>query len=314
MLDGMRFAVTYPLVSHPCDPALVTPDALATFSRTAERVGFDAIGFTDHPAPTHRWLHAGGHDALDPFVALTFCAAVTERIRLIPNILVLPYRNPFLVAKATATLDALSGGRFTLAVAAGYLRGEYRALGVEFDERNELFEEAVEVLHGVWREDDFTFAGRHFDAPGQTVHPRPDPVPPLWIGGNSRLARLRVARYGDGWKPFPAPAQLSATAKTPPLETIDDLAVMLDELWGFVRNEGRDREDIDVSFGTSAGGDPAAIDFDAGARLAALEELAALGVTWCDVSVSGDSVEHALDALRRFGDMVIGPWRSQFGR
>lgn len=310
----MKFAVTYPLVSHPCDPALVTPDALATFSRTAERTGFDAIGFTDHPAPTHRWLHAGGHDALDPFVALTFCAAVTERIRLIPNILVLPYRNPFLVAKATATLDALSGGRFTLAVAAGYLRGEYRALGVDFDERNELFEEAVEVLRGVWREDDFTFAGRHFDAPGQTVHPRPDPVPPLWIGGNSRLARRRVARYGDGWKPFPAPAQLSATARTPPLETIDDLAAMLDELWRFVRDEGRDRRDIDVSFGTGAGGDPAADTFDADARLAALEDLAALGVTWCDVTVPGDSVEHAVDALRRFGDLVIGPWRSRVGR
>lgn len=310
----MRFAVTYPLVAHPCDPALVTPAALRTFSLTAEQVGFDAIGFTDHPAPTHRWLCAGGHDALDPFVALTFCAAVTERIRLIPNILVLPYRNPFLVAKAAATLDALSGGRFTLAVAAGYLRGEYRALGVDFDERNELFEEAIEVLRGVWREDDFTYTGRHFDAPGQTVHPRPDPPPPLWIGGNSRLARRRVARYGDGWKPFPAPAHLSATTKTPPLETIADLAGMLDELWGFVHDEGRDRRDIDVSFGTGAGGDPSADGFDADARLAALEDLAALGVTWCDVSVPGDSVEHAVEALRRFGDRIIGPWRGRIGR
>lgn len=310
----MRFAVTYPLVSHPADPALVTPEALRTFSRTAEQAGFDAIGFTDHPAPTHRWLQSGGHDALDPFVALTFCAAVTERIRLIPNILVLPYRNPFLVAKATATLDALSEGRFTLAVAAGYLRGEYRALGVDFDERNALFDEAVEVLRGVWSQDDFAFVGRHFDAPGQTLRPRPDPAPPLWIGGNSRLARRRVARYGDGWRPFRAPAQLSATARTPPLETIDDLAAMLDELWGFVRDQGRERRDIDVSFGTTAGGDPATDEFDADARLAALEELAALGVTWCDVSVPGESVAGAIEALGRFGDAVIGPWRRRVGR
>lgn len=70
----------------------------------------------------------GGHHALDPFVALGFAAARTSKLRLIPNIVVLPYRNPFLVAKAGATLDRLSGGRFTLAVGAGYLRGEFAAL------------------------------------------------------------------------------------------------------------------------------------------------------------------------------------------
>ena len=86
------------------------------FARAAEEAGFDGIGFTDHPAPTHRWLAAGGHDALDPFAALAFAAAVTERLLLIPNVVVLPYRNPFLVAKSAATIDALSGGRFVLAV------------------------------------------------------------------------------------------------------------------------------------------------------------------------------------------------------
>ena len=93
---------------------------------------------------------AGGHDALDPFVALTFCSAVTERIRLIPNIVVLPYRHPLIVAKIVATLATLSEDRFTLAVATGYLRGEYRALGIDFEQRNALFDQAVEVLRGMW--------------------------------------------------------------------------------------------------------------------------------------------------------------------
>ena len=105
--------MTYPLLPHPYNPELTTKAALTRFCEVAEAAGFAGIGFTDHPAPTHKWLHAGGHDALDPFTALSFCAAVTDRLRLIPNILVLPYRNPFLVAKAAATLDALSGGRFT---------------------------------------------------------------------------------------------------------------------------------------------------------------------------------------------------------
>ena len=111
-VSDMRFSVTYPLVTHPYNPEFVTKEGLTRFAVAAEGSGFDGIGFTDHPAPTDRWLKAGGHDALDPFAALAFVAAVTERMLLIPNIVVLPYRNPFLVAKSIATIDALSGGRF----------------------------------------------------------------------------------------------------------------------------------------------------------------------------------------------------------
>ena len=82
------------------------------------------------PPGSPRWLEAGGHDAREPFVAMGFAAAHTTTLRLIPNIVVPRYRNPFLVAKAGATLDLLSGGRFTLAMAAGYLKSEFAALGV----------------------------------------------------------------------------------------------------------------------------------------------------------------------------------------
>src|SRR5580698_5835404 len=167
----MRFSVTYPIIDDSYDPVLVTGEALKKFCQTAERFGFDGVGFTDHPAPTAKWLHNGGHDALDPFVALAYCAAVTERIRLIPNIVVLAYRHPLIVAKMVATLDALSGGRFTLAVAAGYLRGEYKALGIDFEQRNALFDQAVEVMRGVWSDDDFTFEGDGISASGLAVNP-----------------------------------------------------------------------------------------------------------------------------------------------
>jgi probable F420-dependent oxidoreductase len=302
----MNFWVTYPLLSHPYNPELLTKAGLTEFCVAAEAAGFSGVGFTDHPAPTERWLQAGGHDALDPFTALSFCAAVTDRMRLIPNILVLPYRNPFLVAKAAATLDALSGGRFTLSVATGYLRGEYSALGVDFDERNALFDEAIEVILGIWSQDGFAHEGRTFSARGQTANPKPDPFPPIWIGGNSRLSRRRVARYGNGWNPFPAPRVLAQTAKTRPLETLDDLRPMLDELWQLVEEAGRDRSEIDVSFGSGAGGDPGSDAFNADAQLVAVEELAELGVTWSAVGVPGDSLAHAVEALQRFGESVIG--------
>jgi probable F420-dependent oxidoreductase len=299
----MKHWITYPLAAHPFRPEFVTRAGITRFARTAEAAGFHGLGFTDHPAPSHKWLTSGGHDALDPFVALTLVAAVTERLLLIPNILVLPYRNPFLVAKAAATLDTLSDGRFVLSVATGYLRSEYRSLGVDFDRRNELFDEALEVVHGVWAQNEFAYEGRGFTASGVSANPKPAHVP-IWIGGNSALTRRRVAAHGDGWNPFRASAQLARTSRTVPLEGLDDLAPLLDHLWRHVDEAGRDRTTIDVAFTT---GLPDAADdaFDAEAHLAALDAMAALGVTWNSVAVPGDSLERAIEAVERYGAEVI---------
>lgn len=300
----MKHWVTYPLVTHPYDPDFVSKDAVIRFAQTAEKAGFAGIGFTDHPAPTQRWLKSGGHDALDPFAVLSFIAAVTDTIRLIPNIVVLPYRNPFIVAKAIATIDVLSGGRFTLSTAVGYMKAEYKAVGVDFDSRNDLFDEAVQVLKGIWSTDDFTFEGSTFTALGQTANPKPGHVP-IWIGGNGARARQRVADFGDGWNPFPAPAALAATAKTTALETPEDLSRLLDDLWQKVDAAGRDRADIDVSFMTHAGGSVGRPSFNAERHLEGLAELAELGVTWNGTGVPGDSLGHALESLEQYGAEVI---------
>ena len=82
----MKHWFTYPLISHPYEPQFMSREGVIRLARAAEAAGFDGIGFTDHPAPSHKWLLAGGHDALDPFVALAVVAAATERLRLIPNI------------------------------------------------------------------------------------------------------------------------------------------------------------------------------------------------------------------------------------
>jgi len=146
----MQFSITHPMHSHPYNPELVSGPGVAAVAAAAEAAGFSGFGFTDHPAPSQRWLESGGHDALDPFVAMGFAAAHTSTIRLIPNVVVLPYRNPFVVAKSGATLDLLSGGRFTLAVGVGYLKREFIALGVDFEERNVLVDEALEYLPRAW--------------------------------------------------------------------------------------------------------------------------------------------------------------------
>jgi probable F420-dependent oxidoreductase len=306
----MRFTFTHPMHTHPYNPELVTGSGIAAVAAAAEAAGFHGFGFTDHPAPSQRWLESGGHDAVDPFVAMGYAAAVTTSLRLIPNIVVLPYRNPFVVAKAGATLDLLSGGRFTLGVGVGYLKREFTALGVEFDERAELFEEALEVIRGIWTTDDFSFEGKHFSAKGITAHPRPvsTPHPPIWIGGNTAAARRRVTEYGDGWCPFPAPAMLAQTARTATMdaaalaEGVDDLRRRFDEA-------GRDFAGIDVTFTNADGGTPGSDEFNAEAYLAGLEKLAAVGVTWVQVGLPGDSLSHVLEAVEQFGTSVINASR-----
>jgi probable F420-dependent oxidoreductase len=235
-----------------------------------------------------------------------FAAARTTTLRLIPNVVVLPYRNPFVVAKSGATLDLLSEGRFTLAVGVGYLKREFAALGVDFDERAAVFEEALEVIRGIWTTDDFSYEGLHFTAKGITAHPRPvsRPHPPIWIGGNTAAARERVTKYGDGWCPFPAPAVLAQTARTAVMDA-DGLAAGVEDLRRRFDAAGRDFSGIDVTFTNAAGGSPGDDDFNADAYLTGLEKLAAVGVTWVQVGLPGDNLAHVLETIDRFGKSVI---------
>lgn len=301
----MRFAFTYPMHSHPYNPEFVTGAGVAAVAAAAEAAGFDGFGFTDHPAPTQKWLDAGGHDALDPFVAMGFAAAHTTTLRLIPNVVVLPYRNPFVVAKAGATLDLLSGGRFTLAVGVGYLKREFAALGVNFDERGALVEEALQVIRAVWTGDDISFEGRHFTAAGITAHPRPTAPPPIWIGGNTAAARRRVALHGDGWCPFPAAGVLAQTARTDPMDSLETLAAGIEDLRRRLDEAGRDPATVDVTFSNAVGGVPGTADFDAAAYLGGVQQLADLGVTWIQVQVPGESLARATDVIAQFGEQVI---------
>lgn len=203
-----------------------TAEAIAEMARAAEDAGFDAVFVTDHPFPDDEWLDSGGHHALDPFVALAFAAAATTTLRLHTNLYVAAYRNPFISAKAVATLDHLSGGRVILGIGAGYLEPEFAALGVDFDERNDLTDEAIVMMKRAWNESGVQAKGAHFDASaGHTMFPRPVQPggPPIWIGGNSKRAIRRAVELADGWMPMPNPAKFAARRHSPALESLDDL-------------------------------------------------------------------------------------------
>ncbi len=282
-------------------------DGIAASCRAAEAAGFDAVAVTDHPFPEDAWMRSGGHHALDPFVALSFAAAATTRIRLLTYILVLPYRNPFLTAKAVATLDVLSGGRLILGTAVGYLEAEFRALGVDFAERNSLADEAIRAMKLAWTESGVRFEGRHFEADGHTALPRPtqQPHPPIWVGGNSRNAIRRAVTLGDGWMPIYNPTpDLARRRHTAVIASVDDLAARVAEAKRLAAEIGR-TVPFDVSFtvlGLRTYGTPA---FDRGEFLAHTAALRAAGVTCLTVNLPATTRAEHVSQIARFGEDVL---------
>lgn len=226
----MQFMFQYPDL-HGAEGTMLDAGSITDIATTCEQAGWGGLAFTEHPAPGAKWLAAGGHQTLDPFVALGAAAAVTKRIKLLTYLTVAPYRNPLMLAKAAATVDLLSRGRMILGLGTGYLKGEYRALGVDIDERNTLFDEALDVLPLHWSGEPFSYEGTHFSARDVIARPAPVQQPiPIWIGGNAQLTLRRVGARAQGWMPLIGSDELAATTRSPRLAGIDAIAERLELL------------------------------------------------------------------------------------
>ncbi len=188
--------------------ACVDGDVAASVARAAEDAGFDSLWTAEHvvlpdpqtppsPIPPETPL-------LDPAVALAHVAAHTSTIQLATGIIILPQRNPVVLAKELASLDVLSGGRLIFGVGAGYLPAEFEALGVPFEERGERTSEYIEVIRALWTQQKPRFSGRFVSFAGIDAQPRPvrRPHPPIIVGGMSPPALRRAVRQGDGWYGF----------------------------------------------------------------------------------------------------------------
>ncbi|MBO0729670.1 MAG: TIGR03619 family F420-dependent LLM class oxidoreductase [Acidimicrobiaceae bacterium] len=294
---AMHFTVELSVRGWAADPSWIAEVAPAL-----DRAGFEAVGYTDHPAPSRKWLDRGGHPTFDPFAALCYVAALTERIRLMTFLAVLPYRNPLLLAKSVATVDRLSSGRFRLVAGTGYLRSEFAALGRSFDQRNDLFEEAVDVLRHAYVADAYQRQGHGFDALGVAFDPPPVqlPHPPIWIGGSSRESRRRAARYGAGWAPMRTNEAFAKVVRTGLLESDDDIKIAVEELRFLVEAEGRDPSEVAVQL--DGFGDLTQPADQALEKAAALE---ALGATHAIVGPPAGPAAEAVEAIERFGAEVI---------
>jgi probable F420-dependent oxidoreductase len=297
----MRFILHYPEANGSAVD-LLDAGSVPEIARAAEAAGFDGISLTEHPAPSRPWLDSGGHQSLDPFVALSAAAAVTTSLHLVTNLSVVPYRNPLLLAKSAATLNRMSDGRFIMGAGAGYLKSEFFALGMDFDERNALFEEALQVMQLHWSGEPFSFEGRHFSA--RNIQALPAPVGrrvPIWMGGNSDAALRRAARYADGWMPMAAPASVAKTARTPPVTTSEELAERLATLQHFA---GERYDDLALVLSYSG---PSLSDFTTRAeeirdRFAEMDEL---GVDWTFVGAPWSPAPEPAEWIEAFGETFL---------
>ncbi|HYB42087.1 MAG TPA: TIGR03619 family F420-dependent LLM class oxidoreductase [Candidatus Methylomirabilis sp.] len=174
----------------------------------AEELGLDGVFVPDHilakPATTQ---HYGAHWP-DPFSLLAFLAGRTRRIQLGASVIVLPYRNALVAAKAAATVDQVSGGRFVFGVGVGWDEEEFRDLGLPFRERGRMSSDYIRAIKAAWAQDVPEYKGQYLSYAGATFSPRPlqRPHPPIWVGGSpggiSPAAVRRCAELGDAWHPL----------------------------------------------------------------------------------------------------------------
>ena len=299
----MRINVTLPFDQIEDPAEFLRADAVVQVAQAAERAGFYGGNVTDHPCPTGRWLDAGGHNAQDPFVMLSFVAAATRKLTLHTGILVLPYRNPFITARAVATLDVFSGGRVTLGLGAGYLKGEYRALGVDFERRNDIMDEYLRALKSALSGEEFTFKGTGYEALGNRIQPGPiqKPHPPLLVGGNSKRAIRRAAELGDSWCPFFTPKQVSATSRTAEMADEQDLADGIRYLHEHCEKIGRTKPPTIILSSISSLSE----NENAAAMIDKIGELRALGASGAAVHIVGKTRAEWCDNAERFGAEVL---------
>lgn len=190
------------------------PDTLARRARLAEEVGFEALWVGDHIALPSDAGDPADQPRLEALSALAYLSAVTSRVRLGIGVIVLPQRQPVLLAKQLTSIDILSKGRLTVGVGVGHVEAELRALGVSLSDRGALTDEYLAAMRALWDEPTPSFAGRFVSFAGVIERPRPvqRPHPPIVIGGHSAAAYRRAIESGNGWYGFDLDVEETARA------------------------------------------------------------------------------------------------------
>jgi probable F420-dependent oxidoreductase len=248
----MKYGVTFPQNDIGHDPI-----AVRDWAQTVEGEGFDYMiafdhitgahpdRFVDRPATFPPNPYTYKDEFYEPFVLYSWLAGQTTTLEFTTSILILPQRQTALVAKQSATLDLLSGGRLRLGVGVGWNYTEYEVQNEDFHNRGRRQEEQIEVMRRLWSEELVSFEGRWHKLDREGIAPRPERPIPVWVGGGTNDAILRrVARVGDGWMP-----------NLPPT---DESAAVVQKVFDYVAETGRDVTKFGLQLSVNAGvGGPA---------------------------------------------------------
>lgn len=255
----MKISVVFPNVMY-----REGPEGVIRLIQGIEDIGYDTLDMFDHvvmgyPTETRRKpFYSPTMPILEAFMVLSYAAALTTTIGLGVGVLVLPQRQPTLVAKQVSTLDTLSNGRVRLGVGIGWQRSEFEALGEDYDTRGRRMDEAIDILRAYWRDDHINYNGAYYQIDEMAMEPKPPQGAdiPIWIGGTWPRSLRRVVTHGDGWMGMNAPGD-------PPLQE------KLDTIFRIAEEKGRDPATIRLQMGLS----PDALDRDRRTRFYAEPQL-----------------------------------------
>jgi len=291
----MKIAVDFPSIAF-----REGPQRVLDLAKAIEDLGYDEIAAFDHvvmghPGEGRFTIYPANMPILEALMLLANVAAVTERVSLSTEVLVLPQRQPVLVAKQISTLDTLSNGRVRLGIGVGWQDSEYDALEADFHTRGKRMDEAIDLMRTYWEGGRIEYSGEHYnshDMGMEPVSPQGAGIP-LWIGGDSRAALRRTAQKGDGW-------MASGVSDERALECMTEIRRRAEE------DFGRDPDSIGMQLMLAP---PPRTDADKGfyKDLDAIGERAAvvkaLGFDWASVNVTAmfqagaRSVEAMIDRL-----------------
>ncbi|MBI4081494.1 MAG: TIGR03619 family F420-dependent LLM class oxidoreductase [Candidatus Lambdaproteobacteria bacterium] len=290
---------------------------LARYAQRAEALGYDFIGVNDHViiprADPGEIGHEDKHWTLtqnyfDALQTALYLAAQTRRIRIGTSVLILPYRPPLPTAKAVATLDVFSGGRFYLGVGTGWWPNEFEALGIadQFASRGDRTDEHLRIYKTCWTEPVPSFAGKYFRFEDIEFSPKPlqQGGPPIWIGGNNPRARRRMAELGDVWHPNASPYR-------PELLDPSALGPRRDQIAALYEKGGRDPATLEIALRstvrvTDAGTAPrAALEGPAAHVIESIAAYKAGGLTALAFSPKAETFEGVVEQMERFAGEVM---------
>lgn len=285
----MNLGVVLPTVELGPDPVVIRE-----YAQAAQALGFTHLVIQDHVLGVDPGVHKGWSRPYtnktltpDPFIQIAFLSTAVPGMEMVTGVVVLTQRQTVLVAKQAAEVDIMTGGRFRLGVGIGWNNVEYQALGEDFTTRGVRSEEQVELMRTLWTQPSITFNGKWHQVDAAGINPLPVQRPiPIWFGGASDAVLKRTARIGDGW------------ITSPQVQTYQENRAMLDRLYGFAEEVGRDPASIGIEGRIELVDHPTEHDV-----LRAYREWGAMGVEIVTLSTRAaglDSPRQQLDALKKY--------------